>query len=137
MTDSVLVDVLVLLAATLVVVASLRRLRLPPVLGFLVVGAALGPHALGWVEDTETTSTLAEFGIVFLLFTLGLEFSLPRMIAMRNEVFALGSAQVGLTAAAFGAIAWWLGRRGRRCWAGPSPCPPPRLSSSSSPSRAS
>jgi CPA2 family monovalent cation:H+ antiporter-2 len=109
MTDSVLVDVLVLLAATLVVVASLRRLRLPPVLGFLVVGAALGPHALGWVEDTETTSTLAEFGIVFLLFTLGLEFSLPRMIAMRNEVFALGSAQVGLTAAAFGAIAWWLG----------------------------
>jgi len=109
MADSVLVDVLVLLAATLLVVASLRRLRLPPVLGFLVVGAALGPHALGWVEDNETTSTLAEFGVVFLLFTLGLEFSLPRMIAMRNEVFALGSAQVALTAAAFGGIAWWLG----------------------------
>jgi CPA2 family monovalent cation:H+ antiporter-2 len=109
MADSMLVDVLVLLAATLVVVASLRRLRLPPVLGFLVVGAALGPHALGWVEDNETTNTLAEFGVVFLLFTLGLEFSLPRMIAMRNEVFALGSAQVALTAAACGGIAWWLG----------------------------
>jgi CPA2 family monovalent cation:H+ antiporter-2 len=109
MSDSVLVDVLVLLAATLVVVASLRRLRLPPVLGFLVVGALLGPHALGWVEETQTTTTLAEFGVVFLLFTLGLEFSLPRMIAMRNEVFALGSAQVGLTAVAFGGIAWWLG----------------------------
>lgn len=109
MTDSVLVDVLVLLAATLLVVASLRRLRLPPVIGFLAVGAALGPHALGWVEDTQTTTTLAEFGVVFLLFTLGLEFSLPRLIAMRNEVFALGSTQVGLTALAFGAVAWWLG----------------------------
>jgi len=109
MADSMLADVLVLLAATLLVVASLRRLRLPPVLGFLAVGAALGPHTLGWVEDTETTSTLAEFGVVFLLFTLGLEFSLPRMIAMRNEVLALGSAQVGLTAAAFGGVAWWLG----------------------------
>jgi len=109
MADSMLADVLVLLAATLLVVASLRRLRLPPVIGFLAVGVALGPHALGWVEDTETTSTLAEFGVVFLLFTLGLEFSLPRMLAMRNEVFALGSAQVGLTAAAFGGVAWWLG----------------------------
>jgi CPA2 family monovalent cation:H+ antiporter-2 len=109
MSDSMRVDVLVLLAATLLVVASLRRLRLPPVLGFLVVGAALGPHALGWVEDNETTKTLAEFGVVFLLFTLGLEFSLPRMIAMRNEVFALGSAQVALTAAAFGGAAWWFG----------------------------
>ncbi len=109
MADSVLVDVLVLLAATLVVVASVRRLRLPPVIGFLAVGAALGPHALGWVEDTQTTNTLAEFGVVFLLFTLGLEFSLPRMIAMRKEVFALGSAQVGLTAAAFGVVAWFLG----------------------------
>ena len=109
MNDSVLVDVLVLLAATLLVVASLRRLRLPPVLGFLAVGALLGPHALGWVEETQTTTTLAEFGVVFLLFTLGLEFSLPRLIAMRNEVFALGSAQVGFTALAFGGIAWWLG----------------------------
>ena len=109
MTDSVLVDVLVLLAATLLVVASLRRLNLPPVIGFLAVGALLGPHALAWVDDTQTTTTLAEFGVVFLLFTLGLEFSLPRMIAMRHEVFALGSAQVGLTAALFGGFAWWMG----------------------------
>jgi len=109
MTDSVLVDVLVLLAATLVVVASLRRLRLPPVIGFLAVGAVLGPLALGWVDDTQTTTTLAEFGVVFLLFTLGLEFSLPRMIAMRREVFGLGSMQVVLTAATFGTFAWWLG----------------------------
>lgn len=109
MTEGTLGEVLVLLAATLLVVASLRRLRLPPIVGFLAVGMALGPHALGWVQDTATTRTLAEFGVVFLLFTLGLEFSLPRMIAMRNEVFALGSTQVALTAAVIGGIAWWLG----------------------------
>ena len=109
MAEGTLAEVLVLLAATLLVVASLRRLRLPPIVGFLAVGMALGPHALGWVQDTATTRTLAEFGVVFLLFTLGLEFSLPRMIAMRNEVFALGSAQVALTATVIGGFAWWLG----------------------------
>ena len=107
--DSTRPDILLLLAATLVVVATLRRLALPPVLGFLVVGGLLGPFALGWVEDTETTRALGEFGVVFLLFTLGLEFSLPRMIAMRHEVFVLGGAQVAVTATVFGAIAWWLG----------------------------
>lgn len=109
MGDNGLADVLLLLAATLLVVATLGRLRLPPIIGFLAVGIALGPHALGWVEDSETTWTLAEFGVVFLLFTLGLEFSLPRMIAMRHEVFALGSAQVIVTALAAGAVGWWLG----------------------------
>ena len=109
MSEGTLGEGLVLLAATLLFVPLLGRLRLPPIVGFLAVGMALGPHALSWVQDTATTRTLAEFGVVFLLFTLGLEFSLPRMIAMRNEVFALGSAQVGLTAAAFGGIAWWLG----------------------------
>jgi monovalent cation:H+ antiporter-2, CPA2 family len=109
MVDSALADILLLLAATLLVVASLRRLALPPVLGFLTVGVLLGPFALGWVQDTEITRALAEFGVVFLLFTLGLEFSLPRMIAMRHEVFAVGGAQLVVTAAVFGGVAWWLG----------------------------
>ncbi len=69
----------------------------------------VGPHALGWVAETETTATLAEFGIVFLLFTLGLEFSLPRLIATRGEVFWLGGLQVGLTTAAVAAVAALLG----------------------------
>ncbi len=106
MEESVLEDVLLLLAATLAVVVGVRRLRLPPIIGFLAVGMAVGPHALGWVATTETTGTLAEFGIVFLLFTLGLEFSLPRLIATRREVFWLGSLQVGATTAAVAAIAW-------------------------------
>ncbi len=65
----------------------------------------MAPYALGWVATTETTGALAEFGIVFLLFTLGLEFSLPRLIATRGEVFLLGSLQVGATTAAVAAIA--------------------------------
>ena len=95
--------------ATLVVVVSLRRLRLPLIMAFLLVGMIVGPHALGWVAATETTSTLAEFGVVFLLFTLGLEFSLPRMLATRGEVFWLGGLQVALTTAATAAIAWAFG----------------------------
>jgi monovalent cation:H+ antiporter-2, CPA2 family len=106
---SVLEDVLLLLMATIAIVVGLRRLRLPLILAFLLVGMVVGPHALGWVEATETTHTLAEFGVVFLLFTLGLEFSLPRLIAMRGEVFTLGAFQVFGTVAAVAAIGWALG----------------------------
>ena len=95
--NSVLEDVLLLLMATLAVVVGLRRLRLPMILAFLIVGMFVGPHALGWVTPTETTETLAEFGIVFLLFALGLEFSLPKLIAARATVFGAGGLQVGLT----------------------------------------
>ncbi|HEU5468931.1 MAG TPA: cation:proton antiporter [Steroidobacteraceae bacterium] len=109
MENSVLDDVLLLLVATLAVVVGLRRLRLPLVLAFLIVGMSVGPHALGWVTPTETTETLAEFGVVFLLFTLGLEFSLPRLIAMRGEVFTLGGLQVGGTTAAVAAVGWAVG----------------------------
>ena len=101
--------VLVLLAAVVAVVAAMRRLRLPPLLGYLAVGMALGPHAFGVVRDSATTSFLAELGVVFLLFTLGLEFSLPRMIAMRGEVFGLGALQVGLTTLAAAALAYAAG----------------------------
>lgn len=106
---SVLEDVLLLLMATLAVVVGLRRLRLPMILAFLIVGMVVGPHALGWVEATETTHTLAEFGVVFLLFALGLEFSLPRLIAMRGEVFTLGGMQVAGTTTAVAAIGWAIG----------------------------
>ena len=95
--------------ATLAVVVGLRRLRLPLILAFLIVGMCVGPHALGWVSATETTETLAEFGVVFLLFTLGLEFSLPRLIAMRGEVLTLGGLQVAGTTAATAAIGWAVG----------------------------
>src|SRR5687767_9546789 len=103
-------SVLVLLASSVLAVAVCRRLRLPPIIGYLLTGLALGPHALGVVAEREETHRLAEFGVVFLMFSIGLEFSLPKLKSMRRLVFGLGAAQVGSTialacaaAAAFGA----------------------------------
>ncbi|MFO1308716.1 MAG: monovalent cation:proton antiporter-2 (CPA2) family protein [Burkholderiales bacterium] len=92
--------ILVLLAAAVVVVVLCRLVRLPPILGYLIVGAAVGPHALGWVANDQGTRHVAEFGLVFLLFSVGLEFSLPKLNAMRRAVFGLGLAQVAVTTVA-------------------------------------
>ena len=98
-------QVLILLAAAVLLVTVARRLGLPTTIPYLLVGLALGPHALAVVASTATTRILAELGVVFLLFTLGLEFAFPRLIAMRREVFGLGSAQVATTAAVFAVLA--------------------------------
>ncbi|WP_242169091.1 MULTISPECIES: monovalent cation:proton antiporter-2 (CPA2) family protein [unclassified Pseudomonas] len=87
-------NLLIILASSLVVIALFRRLQLPPVLGYLCVGLAVGPTALDWVNDSEDLPDLAELGVVFLLFSLGLEFSLTKMLALRSVVFGLGSLQV-------------------------------------------
>ena len=92
-----LLQILILLAASVCVVAAVRKLSLPAILGYLVVGMLLGPHALALATENETTQTLADFGVVFLVFTLGLEFSLPRLVAMRWEVLGVGGAQVVAT----------------------------------------
>jgi CPA2 family monovalent cation:H+ antiporter-2 len=92
-----LLQILILLAASVCVVAAVRKLALPAILGYLAVGMLLGPHALALAADNETTQLLADFGVVFLVFTLGLEFSLPRLVAMRWEVLGVGGAQVLVT----------------------------------------
>ncbi len=92
-----LLQILILLTASVGVVAGVRKLKLPAILGYLAVGMLLGPHALDLAADNETTHLLADFGVVFLVFTLGLEFSLPRLVAMRWEVLGVGGAQVLLT----------------------------------------
>jgi len=91
--------ILLLLAAAVVVVVVCRLIRLPPILGYLLVGMAMGPHALALVPDTAATHDLAEFGIVFLMYSIGLEFSLPQLRAMRRAVFGFGLAQVAITTA--------------------------------------
>ncbi|MFI4888374.1 MAG: monovalent cation:proton antiporter-2 (CPA2) family protein [Burkholderiales bacterium] len=101
--------ILLLLAASVVVVAFCRSLRLPPILGYLIVGIVLGPHALGVVPNDESTRQLAEFGIVFLMFSIGLEFSLPQLRAMRRAVFGLGAAQVAITTIAGAVVVQLLG----------------------------
>jgi len=90
----VFANLLIILASSLVVIALFRRLQLPPVLGYLCVGLAVGPTALDWVNDSENLPDLPELGVVFLLFSLGLEFSLSKMFALRHVVFGLGSLQV-------------------------------------------
>ncbi len=87
-----------LLAAVLGVVAC-RYLKLPPMLGYLVVGVVIGPHALALGEDSATVRRLGEFGVVFLMFVIGLEFNLHKLRAMRAHVFGLGLFQVVLTIA--------------------------------------
>jgi monovalent cation:H+ antiporter-2, CPA2 family len=109
MTGDFLTQILILLAGSLLVLSLVRRFRLPPILGYLVVGMVLGPHTLGLVPNDETVRRLAEIGVVFLVFTLGLEFSLARMIAMKSEVLGVGGLQVLLCGTAFGGIAFALG----------------------------
>jgi monovalent cation:H+ antiporter-2, CPA2 family len=101
-------QILILLAASLCVVAGVRKLALPAILGYLLVGMLLGPHALALAVDNDTTRLLADFGVVFLVFTLGLEFSLPRLVAMRWEVLGVGGAQVLATTAVVAAGAMTL-----------------------------
>src|SRR4029077_229358 len=93
-----LLQILILLTASVCVVAAVRKLALPAILGYLAVGMLLGPHALALAADNATTQLLADFGVVFLVFTLGLEFSLPRLVAMRWEVLGVGGTQVLITA---------------------------------------
>jgi K+:H+ antiporter len=89
--------VLILLCAAVVAVIVFRSLNLPPILGYLLVGTLLGPHATGLIPEAGAADSLAEFGVVFLMFSIGLEFSLPKLRQMRRIVFGLGLAQVLLT----------------------------------------
>ena len=97
---------ILLLGSAVLGVVAFRMFHLPPMLGYLTVGILIGPHALGFAEDNETTHTLAEFGVVFLMFSIGLEFSLSKLSAMRRIVFGLGMAQVLLTIGATMLFGW-------------------------------
>jgi len=90
------ITLLYLMAAVLGVVVC-RSFKLPPMLGYLVVGILIGPNALALAQDSSGIRYLAEFGVVFLMFVIGLEFSLPKLRAMRRHVFGLGLSQVALT----------------------------------------
>ncbi|MCZ7566528.1 MAG: monovalent cation:proton antiporter-2 (CPA2) family protein [Burkholderiales bacterium] len=114
-------EVIVFLAAAGVIVPLVSRLRVSPVLGFLVLGALIGPYGLGLfadeigflryavIDDLAGVRPLAELGIVFLLFMIGLELSPDRLWALRRLVFGLGTLQVAITAAVVGLIAWTFG----------------------------
>ena len=117
--------VLLYLVAAVLGVVACRMLRLPPMLGYLVVGVLIGPNALALAKDTAGVKYLAEFGVVFLMFVIGLEFNLPKLRSMRTLVFGLGLSQVVITV--LGAVAGnallalgagWLGVRWGLGWQG-------------------
>ena len=107
-TPETFTELLLLLLIALGAAAAFTRFKLPAVLGYLVVGVATGPSALGLVHDLETIRQLAELGVVLLLFTIGLEFSLPVLARMRGALLGLGGAEVAIAAGATIAMALWL-----------------------------
>ncbi len=107
--EQFLVQATVFLAAAVIGVPLLKRLGLSSVLGYIVAGAAIGPWGLGLAADVEGVRAYAEFGIVLLLFLIGLEVLPARLWELRRAVFGFGAAQVAVTGAALGLAAWALG----------------------------
>lgn len=109
MESGILEHILVLLAASVMGVALFKRINLPPVLAYLFVGMVVGPFGLGLIPENDGTRLLAEFGVVFLLFTIGMEFSLPYLMAMKKEMLGLGGLQVVVTTVATAVVAKFFG----------------------------
>jgi len=102
-------DLLILLGFSVVVVFVLQRLNLPSILGFLLTGILIGPHALGLVYESEQIEVISEIGVILLLFVIGMELSLKHLISIKNTVFIGGALQVGLTILVSGSIYYFLG----------------------------
>jgi CPA2 family monovalent cation:H+ antiporter-2 len=102
-------DLVVVLAASFPVLWVCRRLRLPQIVGFLLTGVVIGPHALGWVEEARRVESIAEFGVALILLFVGLEFPLRRLKALGKTSLVGGSLQIALTALAVAAVSFALG----------------------------
>ncbi|MBN1928998.1 MAG: cation:proton antiporter [Chlorobiaceae bacterium] len=102
-------SILLLLSVAITVVLTFQRLHVPTSLAYLLVGVILGPHTLGPTVTLPELETLAEFGVVFLMFTIGLNFSLPQLQALRHQVLGLGTGQVVFTTLLVGLIVWLSG----------------------------
>ena len=104
-----LTSVLLLLTSSVLAVALFRAMRMPAMLAYFMVGILFGPFALNLLPSTESGRHVAEFGIVFLMFSIGLEFSLPKLYAMRKTLFGLGGAQVLITLFVTMLLSWLAG----------------------------
>ncbi|WP_286266427.1 cation:proton antiporter domain-containing protein [Thalassotalea atypica] len=103
-------EILAILTCAVLIVWLFRKLNLPAILAYLIAGMLVGEHGLAWAQDQVDYDHFAELGIVFLLFTLGLEFSLPKLMAMRHLVLTVGALQVGLSTALFTLVALVFGQ---------------------------
>jgi len=102
-------EILILLILSVIGVAVFRRLDFPAVLGYLIVGLLAGQHAFGWIQNSHALEQIAGIGVVFLLFTIGLEVSIPRLISMRGIVFGIGTAQVLVSTLSTLVLGMWMG----------------------------
>ena len=104
-----LTQILMLLGVAVAVVATFQQLHIPTSIGYLLVGVILGPYTAGPVFNVPEVKALAEFGVVFLLFTIGLNYSLPQLHALRHQVLGLGTAQIMFTTAVVAVVLWLAG----------------------------
>ncbi len=109
MEHALVFQLVVILAVAALTVGLCQRFGLSPILGYLATGVLVGPSALAWLPDGPTTHLLAELGVVLLMFTIGLEFSLPKLLAAKGLVLGLGGAQMLITVLLFALIGWWVG----------------------------
>ncbi len=116
MEHTVVAQLAAVLAVGALMVALCLRFGLSPIMGYLATGVLVGPPALGWLADGATIRLLAELGVVLLMFTIGLEFSLPRLLAARRLVIGLGGAQVLSAMLLFALAAWWSGLSGAQAF---------------------
>ncbi len=104
-----LAQILLLLSVAIAIVVIFQHLHIPTSLGYLMVGLVLGPYTMGPVVSMPELQTLAEFGVVFLLFTIGLNYSIPELNALRNQILGLGTGQVAFTTLVAGTVVWLAG----------------------------
>jgi len=97
-------QIVILLCAAVLIVAVGRIVRLSPIIGYLIAGAAIGPYGLKLIKHVEATADIAEFGVIFLLFIIGLELSIERLRGMRKHVFGFGTAQMLITSGIFACL---------------------------------
>lgn len=104
-----LLPVIILLIVGILAIAVMRPIHMSPIVGYLLAGMLVGSHGLGWIEESETTHLLAELGVVFLLFDIGLHFSLGHIWDARKDILGLGPVQVILCTLGFALLIWIIG----------------------------
>ncbi len=109
MESHLLTDVVIILGLSLALILIFQKLKLPPIIGFLVAGIIAGPYGLSLIEGPHEVELMAEIGVVFLLFAIGLEFSVKTLVSIKRTVFLGGTVQVGLTIAISMALSMFLG----------------------------
>ena len=107
--EELLREFVIIALLSIIVIYACHKIKVPPIVGFLITGALFGPSALGLVKEAHAVETLSEIGVVFLLFSIGMELSISELVRLKKPVFLGGTLQVGLTIGAFWLISLWAG----------------------------